>query len=124
MSFSKICIAGAGTMGAGIAQVTAAAGYDTLLFEVNPTVLGAAQARIEAEVRRLAEKGKITAEAGRELLGRIRYTSEVSDCRADLIIEAIIEKEEAKTALFRALAESNGPATVLASNTSSLSLSA
>lgn len=124
MTINTICVCGAGTMGSGIAQAAAQAGFFTLLYELNPAVLDKAKLSIEKNLQSLAEKGKISAEEKNYVLGRIQYTGEVQDCLADIFIEAIVEKTELKVALFNQLAEINHSETIFASNTSSLSITA
>ena len=119
---SIICICGAGTMGSGIAQASAAAGFYTILYELNDAVLEKAQASIENNLQSLVEKRKITGNAKEETQNNLRFTNNLHDCLGDVIIEAIIEKPEAKIALFNQLAEINHSETVFASNTSSLSI--
>ena len=119
---SIICICGAGTMGSGIAQAAAAAGFYTILYELNDAVLEKAQASIENSLQSLVEKRKITGNAKEETLNNLRFTNNLHDCLGDVIIEAIIETSEAKIALFNQLAEINHSETVFASNTSSLSI--
>ncbi|HWB27038.1 MAG TPA: 3-hydroxyacyl-CoA dehydrogenase NAD-binding domain-containing protein [Chitinophagaceae bacterium] len=117
-----ICVCGAGTMGSGIAQVAATAGYNTVLFDVNEGMLAKGKATIEAALTRLAGKGKITP-AGKQLaLHHLSFTANIDDCKADLIIEAIVEDKDAKTALFNKLASVNNTQTIFATNTSSLSV--
>ncbi|MCF6401833.1 3-hydroxyacyl-CoA dehydrogenase NAD-binding domain-containing protein [Chitinophaga filiformis] len=115
-----IAVCGAGTMGAGIAQVAAASGYRTILFDVQAAMLEKAQQQITLQLDNAVKKAKMSAEEKDAILGRITYTAQVADCRAELVIEAIVEKLEIKTALFSQLAAINTPATILASNTSSL----
>ncbi|MES2780002.1 MAG: 3-hydroxyacyl-CoA dehydrogenase NAD-binding domain-containing protein [Bacteroidota bacterium] len=117
---STIGIAGAGTMGAGIAQVTAQAGYQTILFDLNLQVLDKAQAGLEKGLSGLVAKAKITEADKTAILGRILFTSDVEQLKADLIIEAIIEKLDIKQQLFLKLADINGNHTILATNTSSI----
>jgi 3-hydroxybutyryl-CoA dehydrogenase len=117
-----ICICGAGTMGSGIAQTAAVAGFRTILFDVNAEVLQKGRASIEKNLQTLKEKGRLTPEEEQNTLQRIALTSDSSQCRADVIIEAIVEKLDVKLDLFRRLAEHNDSNTILASNTSSLSI--
>jgi 3-hydroxybutyryl-CoA dehydrogenase len=119
---SILCVCGAGTMGSGIAQAAAASGFYTILYELNDAVLEKAQALIEKNLQSLVEKRKITGNAKEETLNNLKFTNNLHDCLADVIIEAIIEKPEAKIALFNQLAEINHSETVFASNTSSLSI--
>jgi 3-hydroxybutyryl-CoA dehydrogenase len=118
-----LCICGAGTMGSGIAQAAAQAGFYTILFDVNTSVLDKAKSSIEKNLQSLVEKQKISASDKDDILSRFQFTAEINQCIADVIIEAIIEKTEAKVALFNQLAEINHSETIFASNTSSLSIS-
>jgi len=117
-----ICICGAGTMGSGIAQAAASAGFYTVLYDLSEAVLKKAQADMELNFQKLADKGKITAKVKQQTVQLIKYTNELNDCLADIIIEAIVEKTEAKTILFNQLAEINHSETIFATNTSSLSV--
>jgi len=117
-----ICVCGAGTMGSGIAQATAASGFYTILYELNDAVLEKAKVSIEKNLQSLVEKRKITGNAKEETLNNLHFTNNLRDCLGKVIIEAIIEKPEAKIALFNQLAEINHNETVFASNTSSLSI--
>lgn len=119
-----ICVCGAGTMGSGIAQVAASAGYETILYELNDTVLQKAQAKLEKDLQMLVDKQKLTADKKDAILQKLRFTNRIEECRADVIIEAIIEKPEVKVSLFNQLAAINSLQTIFASNTSSLSISA
>lgn len=118
-----ICVCGAGTMGSGIAQAAAQSGIYTLLFDLNREVLQKAEASINANLDRLVSKEKITEEQRTTIKGNLQYTNNINSCIADVIIEAIIEKPEAKISLFNQLAEINHSDTIFASNTSSLSIS-
>jgi len=118
-----IGVVGAGLMGSGIAQVSACAGYDTILRDVDQRFLDKARAGIEKSTAKLVEKGALTAEVRTAALGRLRTTTELEDLAgASLIIEAITEDAAAKTALFRELDGLTGKDTIFASNTSSLSI--
>ena len=119
-----ICICGAGTMGSGIAQVSAQAGFSAILYELNPAVLEKAKAGIDRSLQSLVEKGKITPADKEKIQSRIQYTSDIQICRADVFIEAIIENPEIKVSLFNQLTELNSSKTIFASNTSSLSVKA
>ena len=118
-----ICVCGAGTMGSGIAQVAALAGFSTIQFDVNEAMLIKSKAGIEKSLQQLLDKGKISAEARAGGLSRIRFTNEISDCVAELFIEAIVEQKEAKTNLFNQLASINTSETIFATNTSSIAVS-
>lgn len=123
MIVQTICVCGAGTMGSGIAQVSAQAGFSTILFDVNTSVLENAKQAIQKNLAFLVSKAKLT-EADKELIQqRIVYTSTIENCLADLIIEAVIENLPVKTELFNQLATINSKHTILATNTSSLSVS-
>ncbi|MGO4294774.1 3-hydroxyacyl-CoA dehydrogenase family protein [Chitinophaga sp. RAB17] len=119
----SIAVCGAGTMGAGIAQIAAYSGFNTLLFDIQQEGLDRAKAQIEKSLTVAVEKGKLAAEEKELILQRIRFTAEIEDCIADVILEAIVEKVAAKTALFNQLAAINAPDTIFATNTSSLSVS-
>ena len=122
MTIDKICVCGAGTMGSGIAQALAQADFNITLYELNPAVLQKAEKQISKSLASLVAKEKITGEAGKQIFSRIQFTSELSACKADLIIEAIIESYEAKIALFDQLAGVNDENCIFATNTSSLSI--
>lgn len=115
-----IAIAGAGTMGSGIAQVTATAGYKTILFDIEPKMLQQAETNIKKSLAFLSSKGKISAAEEETILTNITYSNQLSDLKADLIIEAILEKLEIKHQFFQQVAELNGSNCILASNTSSI----
>jgi 3-hydroxybutyryl-CoA dehydrogenase len=121
---TTICVCGAGTMGSGIAQVSAAAGYQTILFDVSEEAVQKAAGKLEKDLGQLVEKGKLTAEKKEAVLSRLEATSSAEACKADVIIEAIIEKPEVKIELFNQLATFNNEQTIFASNTSSLSITA
>ena len=118
-----ICICGAGTMGSGIAQVCAQNGFDTILFDVNENVLKNAQSAIQKNLQYLVDKNKISLKEKDEIFNRIKFIDNLKDCRGFVIIEAIVEKEEAKVSLFNELAKYNNEEIIFATNTSSLSVS-
>lgn len=122
MTIATICVCGAGTMGSGIAQVAATAGFHVIVFDVNANTLEHSRQMIDKQLQQLVAKNKLTAEEARSTLVRIRWVQDINDCIADLIIEAVIEKEAAKVALFNQLAEVNHSETIFATNTSSLSV--
>jgi 3-hydroxybutyryl-CoA dehydrogenase len=121
---NSICVCGVGTMGSGIAQLAAQSGFHTIIYELNEMVLEKAKTSIEKSLGSLVEKGKITAIEKEKAIRNIQFTNDIQTCLADIFIEAIIEKPEAKIALFNQLAELNHSECVFASNTSSLSISA
>lgn len=110
-------------MGSGIAQVSAQAGFTTIQFDVNKDMLAKSRAAIEKNLQWLVDKTKISLEEKNTCLARIVFTDRLQDCIADLIIEAIIEKKEAKAALFNQLAAINSSETLFATNTSSIPIS-
>ena len=120
---NSICVIGAGTMGSGIALASAQSGFYTLLFDINNDVLDKAKASIQKNLQFLVDKLKISAEEKETIYSRIRFITDTNDCLADVIIEAIIEKVEAKVAIFNQLAEVNHAEVIFATNTSSLSVS-
>ncbi len=120
---NTICVIGAGTMGSGIAQTAAQSGFYTLLFDINIEVLEKAKAAIEKSLQFLVDKNKISAEEKENTFERIRFVTDTNDCLADIIIEAVVEKADAKVAIFNQLAELNHSEVIFATNTSSLSVS-
>lgn len=118
-----IAVCGAGTMGSGIAQVAAQAGYHTIQFDVNEAMLLKSRDGIAKSLDFLVTKEKITETDKTETLSRLRFTADISTCKADVIIEAIVEKPEIKAELFHTLHLVNRPDCIFASNTSSLSIS-
>lgn len=122
MTTHSICVCGAGTMGSGIAQVSAQAGFHTILYELNEAVLEKAKSSIEKNLQVLVDKNKISAADKEKVQQRIVYTSDIQTCLADVFIEAIMEKPAFKIGLFNQLAELNHSECIFASNTSSLSI--
>lgn len=117
-----ICVCGAGTMGSGIAQVAAVAGFSVIQFDVNEAMVGKSKSSIEKNLAGDVNKNRIDADDSITAFNRITFTTNINDCVADIIIEAIIEKLEAKVNLFKQLAAINSSQTIFASNTSSLSI--
>jgi 3-hydroxybutyryl-CoA dehydrogenase len=113
-------IAGAGTMGQGIALVAALAGYEVLVYDPFEPVTAKAEAAILSYLDASVTKGKLTIEEQALVLGRIGFTNEVQAVVADLIIEAAPEQISLKHSLLRALQQANEPDTILATNTSTL----
>jgi 3-hydroxybutyryl-CoA dehydrogenase len=123
MAIRKVGIVGCGLMGSGIAQVAAAAGFETVVREVSAELVDKGIKGIEKNLNRLAEKGTITEVAKGEIRGRLKGTTAIDDLKnCDVIIEAIIEQLPAKRELFGALDAICPPATIFASNTSSLTI--
>ena len=118
-----IVVIGAGTMGNGIAHTAAASGFDVTLIDVAEAFLERGMSTISTNLQRGVDKGKMTAEDKQQILGRIRATSDVNAAAsADIVIEAIIENLAAKTELFAKLDSITGAHCILASNTSSISI--
>ena len=118
----RVCVCGAGTMGAGIAQTLATAGYATMVYDLQPAGLERAAQQILKQLDIAVEKGKMTAEQAAKSIQRIQFTDDLQICLADLFIEAIVEQLDAKVALFNQLAELNHSESIFATNTSSLSV--
>lgn len=115
-----IAVIGAGTMGQGIAQLCAQSGLNTILYDINTTVLEKARATTEKSLGNLTAKGKITAAEQTQILQRITFTPDVLQLRAEVVIEAVVERLDVKHSILNEIAQQNKPDTVLASNTSSL----
>ncbi len=119
----RVAVIGAGTMGNGIAQVFGQGGHTVVLSDVDAAALERAQAQIERSLGKLAEKGKIAAADRTAALSRIEFTRDLADVTAaDLVVEAVVEKLDVKRELFAELDRITKPATILASNTSSISI--
>lgn len=122
-SIQTIGVLGAGQMGAGIAQVAAQTGYTVVLADVSQERADAGKAGIVKQLGRLVEKGKLTAEARDEIAGRITAVVGAGGLSpADLLIEAATENIDLKKKLFRELDQAARPGAILASNTSSISI--
>jgi 3-hydroxybutyryl-CoA dehydrogenase len=118
-------VLGCGLMGSGIAQTAAAAGFSTVVREVSDALIDKGKGAIAGSLNKLVEKGKLEAAARDATLGRLRFTTRVADLRdADIVIEAVTEDIEAKNALWKELDGLCRPATLFASNTSSLTIAA
>jgi 3-hydroxybutyryl-CoA dehydrogenase len=119
----NIVVIGGGTMGNGIAHTAAASGFDVSLVDVDESILQRAVSTITANLQRGVDKGKMTAEERDAVVARIRPVTDIETIAdADIVIEAIIEKLEAKTQLFAQLDRITRPECILASNTSSISI--
>lgn len=121
----KIGIIGAGAMGTGIAQVAATSKETVIIFDTQAAALDKSSLHLKSTFEKLVEKGKWTAEQAAEVRARISIAQELTalaDC--DLIIEAVVEKMEIKKSIFKSLDEMCKPTAILASNTSSLSITA
>ncbi|MBI5014967.1 MAG: 3-hydroxyacyl-CoA dehydrogenase family protein [Deltaproteobacteria bacterium] len=124
MEIKRIAVLGAGIMGNGIAQVSAAAGYEVFLRDVEDRFLQRARETMEKSLDRMAKKGKIAEEEVAKILGRVKGTTDFGEAvsEADLVIEAVPENLELKRSTFRDLAGACRPETILASNTSNFSI--
>jgi len=111
-------------MGSGIAQVAAQGGFNTILFDVNIAAIDKAKIFIEKNLQYLADKSKISPSEKNEIYSRIHFITDIKECTGEIIIEAIVEIEEAKVLLFNELAKYNNEEVIFATNTSSLSVSA
>ena len=123
MTDKKIGVIGAGTMGNGIAHVFAAAGFDVVMQDIQEDFVNRGLATISKNLDRGVKKEKITVAQKEETLARIKGTTNLSDLAdRDLVVEAIVEKFDVKAALFKELDEMLAPEAVIASNTSSISI--
>lgn len=111
-------------MGSGIAQVCAQNGFYTLLYDINTEGIEKAKTAIQKNLNYLVDKQKISVEEKSTIFQRIKFVTDTNDCIADVFIEAIVEKVEAKVSIFNQLAEVNHSEAIFATNTSSLSISA
>jgi 3-hydroxybutyryl-CoA dehydrogenase len=117
----QVAVVGAGLMGAGIAQVSAAAGYDVVLRDVTPEALERGLATIRGSYAKFVEKGRMAADDAEAALARITTTTELDAvATADIVVEAVFEKLEVKSEVFRALDAICRADAVLASNTSAI----
>jgi len=121
----SVGVLGGGLMGSGIAQVAAATGHETLVREVSPEIIARVRGGIEQSLAKLVEKGKLGAADRDAAFERLRYTTVTADLRScDIIVEAVTEDLAIKNALWKELDALCGPATIFASNTSSLTIAA
>ncbi len=121
----KVGVLGGGLMGSGIAQVSAAAGFPTIVREISDQLADKAKAGITKMLNKGIEKGKVTEEQRDTTLGNLTFTTDVSamkDC--DIVIEAVVEDLELKNALWKELNAACPAETIFASNTSSLTIAA
>jgi 3-hydroxybutyryl-CoA dehydrogenase len=123
MEIRKVGVLGCGLMGSGIAQVSASAGFETVVKEVSEDLIAKGFGGIEKSLAKFVEKGTITSDQQKEIRGRLSGTTsfgDLADC--DVIIEAIIENLDEKRSTYKQLDEICKPETIFASNTSSLSI--
>ena len=119
-----IAVIGAGTMGRGIAHVAALGGYRTILEDLLPNALRRAESEIRNNLDKAVELGKVSSGDAQAAVGRLEYAGSVEDAarKADMVIEAVPEELESKIEIFTLLDKVCRPGTILASNTSSLSI--
>jgi 3-hydroxybutyryl-CoA dehydrogenase len=123
MTIRTVGVIGGGTMGNGIAQVFAQAGFDVVLHDALPTALDRARGTIEKSMGKLVEKGRLAADARDAALGRLRLADDLEAlASADYVVEAIIEDVDAKRSLFQRLDALTRHEVILTSNTSSISI--
>ena len=120
----KIAVIGAGQMGNGIAQVAASAGYDVLMVDIKQDFVDKGLSTIEKSLSKLVSKERMTQSDANDTLARISTSIDRNDCRdADLVVEAVPEVLDLKTSIFAELDKICKPECILASNTSSISIS-
>ena len=123
MKIERVGVLGAGLMGAGIAEVAAKAGYETLVREVTEDLGRKGLSRIEGSMARAVEKGKLEAAAREAALAKLSTTTRLEDLSGcDIVLEAIVESLDAKTEAFGTLDRVCKPETIFCSNTSSLTI--
>jgi 3-hydroxybutyryl-CoA dehydrogenase len=113
-------IIGAGTMGQGIAQICATSGFNVLVYDVNAELLKKGVSNIEASLQISVDKNKLSATQKQEAINRIKSHQSLDLIKADLIIEAAVEKLEVKKEIFKTLENSNSTDCILTTNTSSI----
>jgi 3-hydroxybutyryl-CoA dehydrogenase len=122
MDIKTIGIVGAGTMGAGIAQVCARAGFRTIIFDIDASALATAKETITQNLEYNRLKDKISAAEEQTALALLQFTQDTLDLTVDLIIEAVVEKLEVKQGILQEVLVLNAPTCILATNTSSISI--
>ncbi|MHA2286453.1 MAG: 3-hydroxyacyl-CoA dehydrogenase family protein [Candidatus Thorarchaeota archaeon] len=125
MNIKRIAVIGAGLMGSGISYVSAWSGYDVTMMDINDEAVGRGMDRLQSYVESGIKRGKLPDSEAKDLLGRIKTTTSVDDAvgDVDLVIEAVYENMDVKKDLFKRMDDAADPRTILASNTSSLSIS-
>ena len=118
----KIGVIGAGVMGRGIAQVSAMAGHEVVLFDINYDVLQSAEKGVDKNLNKAIQLGKLDEKGKAQTLKNLQYSNSIPDVQVDLIIEAIVERLDVKAKVLADLADINGEDTIYASNTSSIPL--
>jgi 3-hydroxybutyryl-CoA dehydrogenase len=124
MEIKKVCVLGAGIMGAGIAQVAAEAGFEVMLRDIEDRFVDKGLATIKQNLDRMVSKGKMEAASAQAVLQRITGTTKLAEAAsdADLIVEAVVEIMDLKKEVYKELDALCGPDTIFASNTSGLSI--
>ena len=123
MGVKTFGVVGAGTMGSGIAQVAAVSGFDVILADVNDEYLERGMAGINKSLKRFVDKGKMSAEDKETAVQRIKTGTDLNMfSEADLVVEAVFEKEEVKREIFKKLDEVTAKEVILGTNTSSISI--
>jgi 3-hydroxybutyryl-CoA dehydrogenase len=118
---STVMVVGAGLMGSGIAQVSAVAGHDVVLRDIDAAALSRARASIEASLGKFAQKGALPVDDAEAALGRISTTTDLDAvAKADIVVEAVIEKVDLKSELFAELDRMAPEGVILATNTSAI----
>jgi 3-hydroxybutyryl-CoA dehydrogenase len=125
LAIKKICVIGSGTMGSGIAQVSAQAGYETTMIDIEQEFLDRGLGMIKASLGRFVQKERIRQEEMNEVLARLRTSIDMKSAAkdADYVIEAVFERAEAKLPIFGQLEDLCPKETILASNTSGIPVS-
>jgi 3-hydroxybutyryl-CoA dehydrogenase len=125
MEIKKVCVIGSGTMGNGIAQVIAQAGYQTSMVDIKQEFLDRGMNAIKTSLSKFVEKGKIKQEEMNEVLARLHTSLEIKDAAkdADYVIEAVFERADVKLPVLQQLDETCPARTILASNTSGIPIS-
>src|SRR5690242_14954980 len=125
MAIERMAVIGAGQMGSGIAQVAAQAGLSVVVADASADLARRSVEKLGATLGKLVEKGKLTAAEREAVLGRIKAAASLDDCAgADLAIEAVVENEGVKKEIFKKLDGLLPAHAILASNTSSISITA
>lgn len=123
MMDERIAVIGAGTMGLDIAMAFATAGAAVIVRDINNNIISAAKARLEASLEKRVAKGKMSGEERSAILSRMSFTTELGDCKdADLVVEAAVERADIKKQIFAQLDDICRTDAILASNTSSISI--
>jgi 3-hydroxybutyryl-CoA dehydrogenase len=123
MSIKRVGVVGCGLMGSGIAQVCAEAGYPVVVREVSDALVEKGLGRIESFLAKGVERGKLTPALKQEVMGRLSGTTSLASLSGcDIVIEAVVESLDAKREVYQTLDATCPPATIFASNTSSLSI--